>query len=227
MRINKYLAGAGIASRRKAEELIKRGSVFVNGEKVTNLATDIKIDKDKVTINGEEVALSDKKYYLLNKPKGYTVTKSDPHAKKTIFELFPSDPSLFSVGRLDRDTTGLLLVTNDGDFAQNLIHPSKRIEKEYLVTTKEPVTDSELVKLKGKIVLEDGLVKAKKVEQIGLNKLRLVITMGKKRVVRRMIGAVGNKVIALERTRIGRIRLDVPLSKYRELTDNEVKEYLK
>ncbi|MDD3480868.1 MAG: pseudouridine synthase [Patescibacteria group bacterium] len=227
MRINRFLARAGVASRRKAEELVKKGSVFVNGEKITNLATEIDPDKDEVVLNGNRLNLPELKYYLLNKPKGYMTTRSDPHAKRTIYELLPPDTTLFSVGRLDKDTTGLIAITNDGDFAQNMIHPSKKIEKEYLVTTKSPLTDSQLKTLSGNITLSDGPVKAKQIKKITNNKLRLVIDVGRNRIVRRMIKAVGNEVRELERVRIGSLKLDVPLSKYRKLSDNEVWEYLK
>lgn len=226
MRINRFLARCGVSSRRKAEELIIKGSVFVNGAQITELNTNIDASKDQVTVNGKAVALPKLKYYLLNKPEGYTVTKNDKHAKKTVFELIPKDNSLFSVGRLDRDTTGLLIVTNDGVFAQNMIHPSKKIQKEYEVTLKTPITKEQITKLKSTLNLDDGPAKAVSVRKISDSQVLLVIEEGRNRIVRRMIKAVGNEVIRLNRARIGEITLDIPKGKYRELTDKEISDYV-
>jgi pseudouridine synthase len=175
-----------------------------------------------VGVEGKTVTPQAKKYYLLNKPNLYTTTKDDPYALHTIMELLPDDPSLFPVGRLDRDTTGLIIITNDGDFGQRMIHPSKKIEKEYIVRTKLPITNDQLQMLEEGLELEDGTAKPKAVKQIGKNELSLVIEMGRKRVVRRMVAAVGNKVNALTRVRIGKLTLDVPPGQYRELTEKEV-----
>jgi 23S rRNA pseudouridine2605 synthase len=221
MRINQYIARSGVTSRRKAEELIKAGKVTLNGQLVTELATEVG-ENDVVGVEGKTVTPQAKKYYLLNKPNLYTTTKDDPYALHTIMELLPDDPSLFPVGRLDRDTTGLIIITNDGDFGQRMIHPSKKIEKEYIVRTKLPITNDQLQMLEEGLELEDGTAKPKAVKQIGKNELSLVIEMGRKRVVRRMVAAVGNKVNALTRVRIGKLTLDVPPGQYRELTEKEV-----
>jgi 23S rRNA pseudouridine2605 synthase len=225
MRINQYLARSGVASRRKSEELILSGAVLVNGEVVQNLATDIHPNEDVVTINGAVIALPQKKYYMLNKPAGHTTTRTDPHAKKTVFELLPDDPSLITVGRLDKETTGLLLVTNDGDFAQNIIHPSKKIEKVYLVKTKDIIQNTKLENLTEGLELDDGPAKFTYIKEAGLNSYEVGIEEGRNRIVRRMFETVGNKVVGLERIRIGKLSLDVAPGKYRDLTEEEINYY--
>ena len=140
MRINKYLATCGIASRRKVEELILAGKISVNGKIVTNLATDIDITKDKVKMDDSEVNLvEDKVYYLLNKPKGYISSAKDDKGRKTILELIDTDERIFPVGRLDYDTEGLIILTNDGDLSHKLMHPSHEIEKTYVANIKGPL----------------------------------------------------------------------------------------
>lgn len=226
MRINRFLARAGVSSRRGAEDIIKSGGVIVNGQKIENLATDIDPEKDLVKVAGQEIKLPSFKYYLLNKPTGYTTTRNDRFARHNVFELLPNDKSLITVGRLDRDTSGLLLITNDGDFAQNIIHPSNKIEKEYVVRTQRAVTDDQIEDILKGIELEDGIAKAKIAEKTSDKELVMVIEMGRKRVVRRILEAVGNKVSGLKRIRIGNIKLDVELGKYRELTKEEINDYL-
>jgi 23S rRNA pseudouridine2605 synthase len=221
MRINQYIARSGVTSRRKAEELIKAGQVTMNGKIITELGTEVS-EKDVVTVNGKQIKPQEHKYYMLNKPNLYTTTKDDPYALHTIMELLPEDPSLFPVGRLDRETTGLIIITNDGDFGQRMIHPSQKIEKEYIVRTKMPITDDQIVMLKEGLELEDGIAKPKSITQMGKNEISLVIEMGRKRVVRRMVAAIGNKVTSLTRVRIGKLTLDVAPGRYRELTPEEV-----
>jgi 23S rRNA pseudouridine2605 synthase len=227
VRINQYIARAGVCSRRKAEDFIKSGSVFVNGKRVCAFATEVDVKKDMVVVGGEEIKLPSYKYYMFAKPVGYTVTRDDKYAKHTIFDLLPEDSSLIAVGRLDRDTSGLLLVTNDGDFAQNVIHPSKKIEKEYVVDTKFPITDEAITDLCKGVKLDDGPAKAKRVMKIKDNILNIVIEEGRKRIVKRMIIAVGNEVRSLHRNRIGDIVLDIPIGKYRELSEKEITSYVK
>jgi len=226
MRINRYLARSGVTSRRKSEELIKNGLVFVNGTKVTELATEINPDKDTVEVGGEIVELPQFKYYALNKPAGYTCTRGDIHAERTIFELLPKDSSLFTVGRLDRETTGLILITNDGNFAQNIIHPTNKVRKTYLVKLQNPGTKSQIERLAKEIQLEDGVAKAVKANIINEYEIELVIEEGRKRIVRRMIKAIGNKVIGLRRTRIGDIFLDTKEGEFRELSSKEIERYV-
>lgn len=227
MRINRYIARSGVSSRRKAEELIQTGAVFVNGKVVTSLTTNIDTENDTVKVNGKLIKLPEYKYYMLAKPVGYTVSRDDFFARHTIFELLPKDNSLFAVGRLDRDTSGLLFVTNDGDFAQNIIHPSKKIEKEYIVDTKYPITKEAKVDLVKGVHLDDGVAKAKKVKEQKSTILDIIMEEGRKRIVKRMIIAVGNEVRALHRKRIGDIVLDIPIGQYRVLTKEEIEKYVK
>lgn len=225
MRINKYIARSGVTSRRKAEDLILSGRISVDGNVIKSLSTEIDENNSIVKIDDKKISLPKSKYYLFNKPTGYTTTKSDPFAMHTIFELLPKDSSLFAVGRLDRDTSGLIIITNDGDFAQNIIHPTKKIEKEYAVKTRLAIANDQLEALENGIELEDGAAKAKKITKISNKELIIIIEMGRKRIIKRMIQAVGNKVVGLQRTRIGSINLDIPVGKYRELTKEEIKEY--
>jgi 23S rRNA pseudouridine2605 synthase len=206
--------------------LILEGRVSVNNEVIRELATDVKPGEDHIEVGGEIIELPAYRYYLLNKPAGYTCTREDSHAEKTVFELLPNDPSLFTVGRLDRETTGLLLVTNDGDFAQNIIHPSKKIKKKYQLELKDTFDNNQLLKLQGPVELEDGPAKVFSARQIGNGKIELEIEEGRKRIVRRIVKAIGNEVVALERTKIGEYLLDVPVGEYRELTSDEVNIYV-
>lgn len=226
MRLNRFLARAGLASRRKAEEIILSGKVSVNGEKTNKLATEIDLQRDTVEVGGEIVELPAYQYYLLNKPAGYTCTRSDVHARKTIFELLPEDKSLFSVGRLDRETTGLLLITNDGNFAQNIIHPSKKIGKVYRVCLREPISSTQLDKLREPIKLDDGPVKVLDYKKTGDKEIELTIEEGRKRIIRRIVKALGGVVAELERIKIGELALDIPQGEYRSLTPKEIQEYV-
>ena len=225
MRINRYLARAGVASRRKVEELISSGKVKVNGNIITSLSTTIEPNKDEVFLEGARIELPKQIYLMLNKPVGYTTTRADAHAEKTVFELLPVDSSLITVGRLDRETSGLLLVTNDGDFAQNIIHPSQKIEKIYIATLGKGISEPDLEKLVKGVVLEDGPAKFTYAKSIGDNKVEVGIEEGRNKIVRRMFDIVSNPVKSLERIRIGTITLDVPPGEYRELSQEEVARY--
>lgn len=226
MRINRYIARSGVTSRRKAEELILNGLVTVNDKKITNLAIEIETDKDVVKINGKIISLPRHVYLVFNKPAGYTTTKSDPFSGHNIFELLPKDNSLIAVGRLDRDTSGLIIITNDGDFAQNIIHPAKKIEKEYRVATQRSVSNDQVNELLRGLELEDGVAKAVSAKKTTAKELIITIEMGRKRVIKRMIEALGNKVTGLQRIRIGAISLDIPVGKYRKLTQEEIEPYI-
>jgi 23S rRNA pseudouridine2605 synthase len=226
LRINRYIARSGVASRRKAEDLINSGVVYLNGNKVTDFAVNVRVPEDVVKINNKIIKLPQHFYYALNKPAGYTTTKKDKHAKKTIFELLPDESSLFSVGRLDRETEGLILITNNGDFAQNVTHPTKKIEKEYEVETKRPLTAKQISEIQNGVELKDGIVRALNVKKISDTKMVLIIEEGRNRIVRRTVSQVGNEVDKLKRTRIGDIELDIETGKYRKLTDKEVANYV-
>lgn len=224
MRINRFLARSGAGSRRKVEEQILSGHVLVNDNTVTDLATNIDPQIDVVYLSGKKIELPEFIYLALDKPEGYTVTKNDAHAKKTVFELLPEIPGLVAVGRLDRDSCGLLIFTNDGDFVQNLIHPSKSIEKEYLVRTKEPLPSLALTQLRQGVKLEDGFIKPVSITELD-NGLKIIITQGKKRQIRRMLKAVGADVIYLQRTRIGIIELSGKEGQFRNLSSKEIAAY--
>ena len=204
-----FLARCGIASRRACERIIADGRVCVNGEVVTKLATRVRPGLDQVTCDGAVIAESAKRYVLLHKPKGYVCTARDKHADKLAGDLIESLPGerLFSVGRLDKDSEGLLLFTNDGELAQRLLHPSHEVEKEYRVTTKRLVSPTRLPRLLEGVEDEGELLRAREVEVLGDCELRIVVAEGKKREVRRMIRCLGGRVKRLLRVRVGSLQL--------------------
>lgn len=232
MRLNKFLATAGIASRRKCEELIKNGEIKVNGQVVLNLATTIDEKKDKVEYKGGVLSLPSSFIYLkMNKPKGYASTSSDEKGRKTIFDLV-EDKSvrLFNVGRLDYDTEGLILITNDGDFANRVIHPSFEIEKEYMVTVEGKMQESEFAVLRKGAVVNGERMPEAKVKPISFDgkftKLSVVITEGQNHQVRRMFEAIGRSIRLLKRVRIGQVRLgNLYRGKTKPLTEEEIKSF--
>ena len=232
MRLNKFLATAGIASRRKCEELIKNGEIKVNGQVVLNLATTIDEKKDKVEYKGGVLSLPSSFIYLkMNKPKGYASTSSDEKGRKTIFDLV-EDKSvrLFNVGRLDYDTEGLILLTNDGDFANRVIHPSFEIEKEYMVTVEGKMQESEFAVLRKGAVVNGERMPEAKVKPISFDgkftKLSVVITEGQNHQVRRMFEAIGRNIRLLKRVRIGQVRLgNLYRGKTKPLTEEEIKRF--
>lgn len=232
MRLNKFLATAGIASRRKCEELIKNGEIKVNDKVVTTLATDINEKKDKVEYKGEILSLPSSFIYLkMNKPKGYASTSSDEKGRKTIFDLL-EDKSvrLFNVGRLDYDTEGLILLTNDGDFANRVIHPSFEIEKEYVVTVEGRMLESEFAVLRKGVVVNGERMPEAKVKPISFDgkftKVDVIITEGQNHQVRRMFEAIGRNIRLLKRIRIGKIKLgNLYRGKTKPLTDEEISSF--
>lgn len=232
MRLNKFLATAGIASRRKCEELIKNGEIKVNGQVVLNLATTIDEKKDKVEYKGGVLSLPSSFIYLkMNKPKGYASTSSDEKGRKTIFDLV-EDKSvrLFNVGRLDYDTEGLILLTNDGDFANRVIHPKFEIEKEYMVTVEGKMQESEFAVLRKGAVVNGERMPEAKVKPISFDgkftKLSVVITEGQNHQVRRMFEAIGRNIRLLKRVRIGQVRLgNLYRGKTKPLTEEEIKSF--
>ena len=232
MRLNKFLATAGIASRRKCEELIKNGEIKVNDKVVTTLATDVNEKKDKVEYKGEILSLPSSFIYLkMNKPKGYASTSSDEKGRKTIFDLL-EDKSvrLFNVGRLDYDTEGLILLTNDGDFANHVIHPSFEIEKEYVVTVEGRMMESEFAVLRKGVVVSGERMPEAKVKPISFDgkftKVDVIITEGQNHQVRRMFEAIGRNIRLLKRIRIGKIKLgNLYRGKTKPLTDEEISSF--
>jgi len=224
IKISKFLADCGIASRRASEELVKSGRVFVNGKKMVNVAKRIAPNSDKVEFNGKPVKPSAHVYYLLNKPAGYTSTTQDRHAKKIVISLVPRIPSVWPVGRLDQDTEGLIILTNDGDLTQKLTHPKYEREKEYHVITNFKLTKQEIEKIKNGIRLEDGFIKPDRFEETAGGGYKIIIHSGKKRVVRRIIERIGKSVVKLKRVRIDFLTLEgVDTGKWRKLSDTEIK----
>lgn len=212
-RVQKFLSGAGVASRRKAEEFIKSGQVFINGRKA-RLGDKVDGQKDVVKVYGKIIKPANAKIYImLNKPKGYVVSKKDPRRRKTVFDLLPADLKhrVWNVGRLDYDTEGLLILTNDGELTQKLAHPKFEHDKEYEITTDVMPTDNQLETLRTGVEIATGLTCPAKVK-IFANKILITIHEGKKRQIRRMFDAVGLNVISLKRVRIGKLLLppDLP-----------------
>jgi pseudouridine synthase len=230
-RLQKVLAAAGYGSRRKCEELIASGRVKVNG-RIARLGDKVDPRRDRIFLDGVPVDLrQDKKYFLLNKPPGYITTVKDPRGRPTVMDLIHEEGRLFPVGRLDKDTRGLLLITNDGYLAQKLTHPSHGVRKTYVVLAEGYPTPGALARLRGGVELEDGTTSPAEVRVKGRsgNRCLLEITIkeGRKRQVRRMCAAVGLKVLDLVRIRVGPLELKgVPEGSYRELTAGEVEKLL-
>lgn len=224
-RLQKVLAARGFGSRRVCEEIIAAGRVRVNDE-VASLGRRVDVDVDRVTVDGEPIGIRpDLVYYLLNKPAGVVTTADDPQGRPTIVELVPTEPRVFPVGRLDIDTEGLILLTNDGDFAQAIAHPSHGVDKEYLAHVHNgTVAPSALRRLREGVELDDGRTAPADVSQPEPGVLRITIHEGRNRQVRRMCEAVGHPVSRLVRVRIGPI-VDRGLGpgEWRELRLDEVR----
>ena len=228
MRLNKFLSNSGIASRRKCDELIKEGKVFVNGKVASELGMQINEKKDKVTAMGKVVKLPSSFVYIkLNKPKGYACTASDEKGRKTIYQLIDTSERLFSIGRLDYDTEGLILLTNDGDFANRVAHPKFLVEKEYRVTVEGELKESELAVLRRGVVIEGTRMPSARVEFLSFDgkftKLSVVIDEGQNRQIRRMFEAIGKTIKLLKRVRIGQVKLGgLKRGDYKDLTEEEL-----
>ena len=223
MRLARYLAHAGAASRRAAEKLIAEGRVTVAGEVVTDPARDVDESSD-VRLDGEPLAPEPREVYALNKPRGVVSTARDTHGRRTVTEFVPSQRRLYPVGRLDAETTGLILLTNDGELANRLTHPRFEVEKTYRARVEPaPVSETALRALREGVELDDGSTSPARVRQVEPGLLEITIHEGRKRQVRRMCEAVGHRVTALERTAFGPLRLDkLPAGEFRPLTPAEV-----
>jgi len=211
MRLNAFIAQAGFASRRKAAVLVKEGRVKVGGKAVLEPGYELK-KGDAVTVSGRLLRAEDKRYFIVNKPKGVTATVEDSHALKKITEIVPRRGSrLYPVGRLDKDSGGLTILTNDGDLCYRLTHPKFEVEKEYVVTVKDPLDAAGLSRLKKGVFDEGDLLKVKSYSDMkrfgGHTVLRVVIAEGKKRHLRRLFKALGNPIVDLKRIRVGGLRL--------------------
>ncbi len=229
MRLQKFLSRAGIASRRKAETLIVDGRVSVNGSRVTELGRKIDPALDAVEVDGKPVSLGARKWVRFHKPAGVLTTRQDTHGRRTVYDLLPYEyGDLRYVGRLDRPTEGLLLLTNDGDLANRLQHPSNQVEREYEALVKGVPTERVIARLRRGVELDDGLARPTKVvagrTKEGLGTLRLVLTEGRKREVRRLLEAVGHPIVQLRRVRFGPIRLGyLPAGAWEELSDEDIR----
>ncbi|MBP3624242.1 MAG: rRNA pseudouridine synthase [Peptococcaceae bacterium] len=230
-RLQKYLASAGVASRRASEKLILEGKVAVNGKVVKELGTKVIPGKDKVTVDGKPVRTEEQLvYYLMNKPAGYLTTVKDTHDRPTVMDLLAGIPyRVFPVGRLDFETEGLLLLTNDGEFAYRMTHPKFKIKKTYLATVQGELTKERLQMLREGVELEDGKTAPAEVKVVRQEKHRTVVEItiheGKNRQVRRMFKAVKNPVLELKRINVGGLTLKgVGSGEIRSLTDEELQK---
>lgn len=226
IRLNRYIANAGVCSRREADTLISAGEIKVNGKVVTELGTKVKLT-DRVVYKGKSLNPEKLVYVLLNKPKNYITTTDDPDERKTVMQLVTKacDERIYPVGRLDRNTTGLLLLTNDGELADKLAHPSNNVKKLYQVDIDKPITDEDFLKIQDGVMLEDGLAQ---VDEIGLvnetrTSLGLQIHIGRNRIVRRIFEHLGYTVVRLDRVMYaGLTKKDLPRGTWRHLTKQEV-----
>jgi 23S rRNA pseudouridine2605 synthase len=234
-RLQKVLAHAGVASRRACEELIRQGRVQVNGQVVTELGTKVDPNQEEIRVDGTPIVTSVEKVYLiLNKPPGYISTAHDPWGRPTVLDLIPHQERLYPVGRLDAESEGLLLLTNDGGLTHRLTHPRYQQEKEYLALVQGRPTEAVLSQLRRGVDLEEGRTAPAKMSRVsrkegletppGTTWLRIVIHEGRKRQIRRMCAAVGHPVQRLIRVRMGPIELgDLPVGGYRPLSSKEVR----
>ncbi len=223
-RLSKTLAACGVASRRACEELIFSGKVKVNGIIIKVPQTLVSLTKDRLEVDDIKVKAPEQKaYYILNKPSGYTCSNTRIGTKKIISDLFTNiEERLFTIGRLDRDTTGLLLVTNDGHFANEVIHPRSNISKEYLVKMRDEITHEDLVTLSKGTLIEGKWIKPRSVKKVRHGVIKIVVKEGKKREVRLMVQNAGLTLVELKRIRIGGLLLgNITEGQYRPLAKNE------
>lgn len=228
MRLQRYLAQCGLGSRRDCEELIVQGRIQIDGETVTKLGINVNPAEQVVTLDDEKLKLERKKYYLLNKPPGFLCTASDPQGRRTVFDLFPTEgPRLFCVGRLDENTTGLLIVTNDGDLAQKLAHPRYRIHRLYRAQVAGHPQREVFDQLKQGLFFTEGKFKVHDIRPVKKQGhstwVEITMTEGQNREIRRLLARTGHKVMKLERIGFGPVRLGrVPLGQFRELRRDEL-----
>jgi 23S rRNA pseudouridine2605 synthase len=232
VRLQKFLADAGVASRRASEQIILAGRVSVNGATVVQLGTKIQPEKDKIAVDGRIVKVRRKLYVALHKPAGYICTRHDPVARRTIGELIPKEwDNLYSVGRLDKESEGLIFLTNDGEFSLRLTHPRYGAPKTYVVTVERRVEPAVLQRFVQGVTDAGELLKAKSARLVSANNTRsvveVVLTGGKNREIRRMFALANLVVLRLKRIRIGPIKLgELPAGKWRTLTEPEINSLL-
>lgn len=225
MRLNKFIAESGITSRRKAEELILQGRVAVNNKIVTELSFQIKPEDDVVALDGEKIKIRRRLYFLLNKPAGVITTSNDDKGRRTVLDLIKINERIYSVGRLDYNTTGVLLLTNDGDFSQLLTHPGNKIPRDYEVKLNKPLSIEDQEKLVKGIYLKGSKAKFIKVAALKKNdfsNVKVTAVEGRNHFVKIMFGALGYKVISLNRSSYAGISADIGRGEYRRLTQAEI-----
>ena len=234
VRLNKYISNSGVCSRRAADNLILEGRVKVNNSIVKELGIKVNAD-DKIQVDNETIVFEKKAYLLVNKPRNVICTKSDEKGRKSIMDLLPERfQHLYPVGRLDRNTTGIILMTNDGTLTQNLLHPSKKINKVYKVKVEKRLTQEEMNKLVLGVELEDGTSKFNKLSELDEDEFfryGIEIHSGKNRIIRRMFEAIDNRVLKLDRVMFHTFeKRGIPIGSFREVTISELKNlgvYLK
>ena len=228
VRLQKFLSAAGVCSRRKGETLIQAGRVRVNGAVVTELGVKVDPESDRVAVDGKPIAAEERPVYIaLNKPKGF-VTSCDQPGEKVVVDLVKIPQRIYPVGRLDKDSTGLILLTNDGDLHNRLLHPSFDHEKEYLVTLGRPLPDGALQKMADGLPLMGTTTRPARIKRISDRRFRIVLKEGKNRQIRRMVRKVGGHVAALQRVRVANIRLgDLAPGSWRYLRETEKQHLLK
>jgi 23S rRNA pseudouridine2605 synthase len=225
MRLNAFLARAGVASRRRADELIKAGRVTVNGE--AGQLNSVVGAHDRVEVDGQEVQRQQLRYVLLHKPAGVVTTARDPQGRPTVVELVPEEPRVVPVGRLDVDTTGALLLTNDGQLAHRLAHPRYGVEKTYVAEVEGDPDEDALQRLRGGVDLDDGRTAAARARRLGRSRIELVLHEGRKHQVKRMLAAVGHPVTRLHRSEYAGLTLGgLEPGACRELEPSEVERLL-
>ncbi len=227
MRLQKFLSEAGICSRRKGEEYIRQGLVRVNSRIVTELGTKVDSEKDRVEFDGKVIALkSEPMYIMLNKPKGYVTSCSHP-GEKIVLDLIDIPERVYPIGRLDKDSIGLLILTNDGSLHHRLSHPSFDHEKEYDVTVSKPITDGSLRNIASGLPMMGSKTRPAKIRRISSRRFRIILKEGRNRQIRRMVRKVGNRVTRLKRIRVSKVKLGrLAEGAWRNLTEKEKKELL-
>jgi len=227
MRLQKFLSEAGICSRRKGEEYIRQGLVRVDSRIVTELGTKVDSEKDRVEFDGKVIALkSEPMYIVLNKPKGYVTSCSHP-GEKIVLDLIDISERVYPIGRLDKDSTGLLILTNDGSLHHRLSHPSFDHEKEYDVTVSKPITDGSLRNIASGLPMMGSKTRPAKIRRISSRRFLIILKEGRNRQIRRMVRKVGSRVTRLKRIRVSKVKLGrLAEGAWRNLTEKEKKELL-
>src|SRR6056297_13005 len=232
-RLQKVMAHAGVASRRKSEEIIAEGRVKVNGVVVTEMGTKVDPSQDTIEVDGEEIEKETKTYLKLHKPRGYVTTVNDPQGRQKVMDLIHGiDKRIYPVGRLDLDSSGLLLLTNVGDLTHKITHPSHELDKEYMVVVNGELSQKELKRFKNGIQLEEGKTSPAKIEMVNQDPknttYQVIIHEGMNRQIRRMFDQLGYQVVSLIRVRIGNISLgSLKPGEYRKLSSKELQDLLR